>query len=64
MDALLRATRQNLGLLSEQIDEKTCAMLGNLPQALSHLALINAAEAIGRAVGTGPLPSVQTPLHF
>ncbi len=46
MDALLRATRRNLGLLSEQIDEKTGAMLGNLPQALSHLALINAAEAL------------------
>ncbi len=48
MDALLHATRRNLGLLSEQIDEKTGAMLGNLPQALSHLALINAAEAIGK----------------
>ncbi len=49
MDALLSATRQNLGLLSEQIDEKTGAMLGNLPQALSHLALINAADSIGCA---------------
>lgn len=49
MDALLNATRQNLGLLSEQLDETTGAMLGNLPQALSHLALINAAEAIGRS---------------
>ena len=48
MDAMLAATRRNLGLLSEQIDERTGAMLGNLPQALSHLALINAAEAIGR----------------
>lgn len=46
MDAMLFATGRNLGLLSEQIDHRTGAMLGNLPQALSHLALINAAEAI------------------
>jgi GH15 family glucan-1,4-alpha-glucosidase len=49
MDALLRATGQNLGLLSEQLDETTGAMLGNLPQALSHLALIHAADAISQA---------------
>jgi GH15 family glucan-1,4-alpha-glucosidase len=48
MDALLKATSHNLGLLSEQLDASSGAMLGNLPQALSHLALINAAEAIGR----------------
>ena len=46
MDAMLAVCRGNLGLLSEQIDADSGAMLGNMPQALSHLALIHAAAAI------------------
>ncbi len=46
MDAMLAVTGCNLGLLSEQQDPASGAMLGNMPQALSHLALIHAALAI------------------
>ena len=43
-DALGRL--QGRALLAEMVDPATGAMLGNLPQALSHLVLINAASAV------------------
>jgi GH15 family glucan-1,4-alpha-glucosidase len=49
MSAMLAACGKNLGLLNEQIDAKSGAMLGNMPQALSHLALIHAANSIEEA---------------
>ncbi|MDQ2726628.1 MAG: glycoside hydrolase family 15 protein [Actinomycetota bacterium] len=40
----------DVGILSEQVDPASGASLGNLPQGLSHLALINAAHTLGRAL--------------
>ena len=58
----LRSCANDLGLFSEEIDADTGKMLGNFPQAFSHLGLINTAvqlheaeahKASARAGGSG-----------
>jgi GH15 family glucan-1,4-alpha-glucosidase len=49
MRAMLAACGGNLGLLHEQINPASGAALGNVPQALSHLALIHAVCALAGA---------------
>ncbi|MGG5257252.1 glycoside hydrolase family 15 protein [Phycicoccus avicenniae] len=45
----LLGIRNDLGLLSEEYDPRSGALLGNFPQAFSHLALVRAACAIADA---------------
>jgi len=43
----------DLGLLSEEFDSKAGEQLGNMPQAFSHIGLVNAAWAISQAERDG-----------
>ena len=53
MDELM-STPNDVGLLSEMLDPATGDLLGNLPQALSHLALdIRAGETVAVVGRTG-----------
>jgi GH15 family glucan-1,4-alpha-glucosidase len=49
----LRGYANNLGLFSEEVDTATGEMLGNFPQAFSHLAFIQSAMMLERAGATG-----------
>ena len=51
MDRLL-SHASDLGLLAEQAEPHTGRQAGNTPQALSHLALVRAADAIAHARGS------------
>ena len=43
------AFANDVGLLAEEVDESTGELLGNFPQAFSHIGLVNAAWAISEA---------------
>jgi GH15 family glucan-1,4-alpha-glucosidase len=47
------AHASDLGLLSEEIDARSGELIGNFPQAFSHIGLVNAAWAISRAEEPG-----------
>ena len=47
----LLGLRNDVGLLAEQYDTSTKRLVGNFPQALSHLALVNTAYNLSRVKG-------------
>ena len=47
----LLSRRNDVGLLAEEFDPLTGRMLGNFPQAYSHVGLINCALNLSREVG-------------
>ena len=47
----LLSIRNDVGLLSEQYDPRSRRLLGNFPQAFSHVGLINTARNLSRAGG-------------
>lgn len=51
---LARATP--LGLFAEEIDPRESARLGNFPQALTHIGLMNAAVNLARALAAKSSP--------
>jgi GH15 family glucan-1,4-alpha-glucosidase len=63
----LLARCNDVGLLAEEIDPLTGRMLGNFPQAYSHVGLINSALSLSRDIGPieeraeSPESSVATP---
>jgi GH15 family glucan-1,4-alpha-glucosidase len=55
----------DLGLMAEEVDPRTGQLLGNFPQAFSHVGLVNAAYAIGQRLAGGqePVPPMAAAAH-
>ena len=51
--------KRQLGLLGEEVDGATGELLGNFPQALSHVGLVNAAWAITQAQAGRAAPATE-----
>src|SRR6185295_10266407 len=45
----LLALRNDVGLLAEEYDTRAQCLVGNFPQAFSHIALVNTAHNLSRA---------------
>jgi hypothetical protein len=53
------AYANDIGLLAEEVDLGSGELLGNLPQAFSHIGLVNAAWAIAQAEQATTLGSAE-----
>ena len=56
----LLALRNDLGLFSEEYDQPDKQLIGNMPQAFTHLTLIASAIALGESGHMSPLGDVAT----
>ena len=52
----LLGVRNDVGLLAEEYDPRSRRLLGNFPQAFSHIALVNSAITLARAVSASVTP--------
>ena len=57
----LLALRNDVGLLAEEYDPRSQRLMGNFPQALSHIALINAAFEFNRMSSPGEQRAQSSP---
>ncbi len=55
------AFANDVGLLAEEVDPASGEMIGNFPQAFSHIGLVNAAWAISQAEQRQPTPAPMPP---